>query len=46
MPRIKVTINKANTKRIVDFVKALKKKYPIFGPWLGIEEDNFLADWI
>lgn len=45
MPRIKVTINKANTKRIVDFVKALKKKYPIFGPWLGIEEDNFLADW-
>ena len=46
MPRIKVTINKANTKRIVDFVKALKKKYPVFGPWLGIEEDNFLADWI
>ena len=26
MPRIKVTINKANTKRIVDFVKSLKKK--------------------
>lgn len=46
MPRIKVKINKANTKRIVDFVKNLKKKYPIFGPWLGTEEDYFLADWI
>lgn len=46
MPRIKVKINKANTKRIVDFVKNLKKKYPAFGPWLGTEEDYFLADWI
>ena len=46
MPRIKVTINKANTKRIVDFFKTLNKKYPIFGPCMGIEEDYFLADWI
>lgn len=45
MPRIKVTINKANTKRIADFVKNLKKKYPAFGQWLGIDQDNFLNDW-
>jgi len=44
VPRIKVTINKANTKRIVDFVKRLKKECPQYGQWKG-EEDEFYLSW-
>lgn len=44
MPRIKVTINKANTKRIVDFVKRLKKECPRYGQWEG-GEDEFYNSW-
>lgn len=45
MPRIKVTINKANTKRIVDFVKKLKKECPQYGQWKG-EDDEFCQSWL
>ena len=46
MPRIKVTINKANTKRIIDFVKTLKKEYPKYGLWEGQEDDEFFLEWM
>lgn len=42
MPRIKVTINKANTKRINDFVKVLKSKHPGYG---SDDDDTFLTEW-
>lgn len=45
MPRIKVTINKANTKRIIDFVKKLKKEHPVYGKWEGEENDDFYKEW-
>ena len=46
MPRIKVTINKANTKRIIDFAKTLKKQYPKYGLWKGQEDDEFFLEWM
>lgn len=46
MPRIKVTINKANTKRIIDFVKTLKKECPQYGQWEGQEDDVFFLEWM
>ena len=46
MPRIKVTINKANTKRIIDFVKKLKKEHPVYGKWEGEENDDFYKEWL
>lgn len=46
MPRIKVTINKANTKRIIDFVKTLKKECPQYGQWEGEEDDVFFLEWM
>lgn len=45
MPRIKVTINKTNTKRLIDFVKKLKKEYPSYGVWEGEEKDEFYNKW-
>lgn len=45
MPRIKVTINKANTKRLIDFVKKLKKENPVYGNWEGEENDEFYNKW-
>lgn len=45
MPRIKVNINKANTKRIVDFVKKLKKENPKYGEWKG-KDDEFYQSWL
>lgn len=46
MPRIRITINKANTKRIIDFVKELKKKNPQYGNWGGQDNDIFLNKWM
>lgn len=46
MPRIKVIINKANTKRIIDFVKTLKKECPQYGQWEGQEDDVFFLEWM
>jgi len=46
VPRIKVTINKANTKRIIDFVKTLKKECPQYGQWEGQEDDVFFLEWM
>lgn len=46
MPRIKVTINKANTKRIINFVKTLKKECPQYGQWEGQEDDVFFLEWM
>ncbi len=46
MPRIRITINKANTKRIIDFVKELKKKSPQYGNWGGQDNDVFLDKWM
>lgn len=46
MPRIKVTINKANTKRIIDFVKTLKKECPQYSQWEGQEDDVFFLEWM
>lgn len=45
MPRIKVTINKANTKRLIDFVKKLKKENPTYGTWDGEDKDEFYLKW-
>ena len=46
MPRIRVNINKANTKRIIDFVKGIKTKYPELGQWEGQDNDEFFKGWM